>query len=87
MTRSGSQPPFVGEGMVVRQLLMRANDVVFVKGIVEASEGLAQLFAEEGGDVTLAAPACREEELDALVEDLVLEVGAIRKPPAARVGP
>jgi hypothetical protein len=74
-----SQPPFVGEGMVTRRLLLRAKDVVFVKGILEASEGLAQLFAEEGGDVTLAAPACREHELDALVDDLVAEVGAIRK--------
>jgi Domain of unknown function (DUF4911) len=69
----------VGEGMVVRHLVVRAKDVVFVKGILEASEGLAQLFAEEGGDLTLAAPACREEELDALVEDLVIEVGAVRK--------
>jgi hypothetical protein len=75
-----SQPPFVGEGMVTRQLLVRSKDVVFVKGIIEASEGLAQLFAEGGGDLTLASPACREAELEALVEDLVLEVGAVRKP-------
>jgi hypothetical protein len=73
-----SQPPLVGEGMIVRRILVPARDVVFVKGILEASEGLAQLFAEEGGDVTLAAPACREEELEALVVDLVAEVGAIR---------
>jgi hypothetical protein len=73
-----SQPPFVGEGMVTRRLLLRAKDVVFVKGLLEASEGLAQLFAEDGGDVTLAAPACREAELDALVEDLIIEVGAQR---------
>jgi hypothetical protein len=68
----------VGEGMVGRRLIVRASDVVFVKGILEASEGLAQLFAEEGGDLTLAAPACREEELEGLVEDLVREVGAVR---------
>jgi hypothetical protein len=74
-----SQPPFVGEGMVTRRLLVRAKDVVFIKGLIEASEGLAQLFAEEGGDVTLAAPACREAELEALVCDLVAEVGALRK--------
>ncbi len=74
-----SQPPFVGDGMVVRRVLVRAKDVVFVKGILEASEGLAQLFAEGGGDLTLAAPACLEAELDALVEDLVMEVGAVRK--------
>jgi hypothetical protein len=28
--------------------------------------------------LTLASPACRKEELDALVEDLVAEVGALR---------
>ncbi len=74
-----SQAPMIGEGMVVRKILVRAKDVVFIKGILEASEGLAQLFAEEGGDLTLAAPACREAELEALVCDLVVEVGALRK--------
>jgi hypothetical protein len=74
-----SQPPFVGEGMVTRHVLVRAKDVVFVKGLLEASEGLAQLFAEGGGDLTLAAPACREDELDAFVCDLVREQGAVRK--------
>jgi len=73
-----SRPPLIGEGMVTRHVLVRAKDVVFIKGILEASEGLAQLFAEEGGDLTLAAPACREAELEALVEDLVVEVGALR---------
>jgi hypothetical protein len=73
-----SRPPFVGEGMVTRALVVRAKDVVFVKGLVKASEGLAQVFAEHGGDLTLAAPACRAEELDALVEDLVREVGALK---------
>jgi hypothetical protein len=77
-----SQPPFIGEGMVTRRVLVRAKDVVFVKGIVEASEGLAQLFAESGGDVTLASPASREAELEALVCDLVREQGVVRKPNA-----
>jgi hypothetical protein len=63
--------------MVTRRLLVSAEDVVFVKGIVEASEGLAQLFAEFGGELTLAAPASRESELDSLVFDLVADVGAI----------
>jgi hypothetical protein len=64
--------------MVTRGIVVRAKDVVFVKGLVEASEGLAQVFAEHGGDLTLAAPECRAEELDALVEDLVRDVGALR---------
>jgi hypothetical protein len=56
--------------MVTRGLVVRAEDVVFVKGVVEASEGLAQVFATHGGDLTLAAPAGREEELDALLHEL-----------------
>ena len=78
MSASKSVPPFVGEGMVTRQIVVRAKDVVFVKGIVEANEGLAQLFAERGGDITLASPAAREAELESLVDDLVREVGAMR---------
>jgi hypothetical protein len=65
----------LGEGMVTRELVVRAVDVVFVKGIVEASEGLAQVFAESGGDLTLAAPAGREEELDELLRELLAAVG------------
>jgi hypothetical protein len=70
-----SVPPFVGPGMVTRALVVRACDVVFVKGIVEASEGIAQVFAEHGGDLTLASPADRAVELDALVAELAHAVG------------
>jgi hypothetical protein len=70
--------PCVGEGMVVRRMVIRAKDVVFLKGIVEAHEGLAQVFAESGGDLTLAAPEGRAEELDRLIDDLCVELGAMR---------
>jgi hypothetical protein len=70
-----SFPPFVGPGMVTRSLVVRAKDVVFVKGIVEASEGIAQVFAEHGGDLTLAAPLGREEELDLLLIELAQAAG------------
>jgi hypothetical protein len=70
-----SFPPFVGPGMVTRSLVVRAKDVVFLKGIVEASDGIAQVFAEHGGDLTLAAPADREEELDLLILELAAAVG------------
>jgi hypothetical protein len=72
-----SVPPCIGPGMVTRRVLIRAEDVVFLKGIVEASEGLAQVFAEQGGDLTLAAPADRALELDALIADLCRELGAM----------
>ena len=69
--------PCVGEGMVTRRLLVHARDVVYLKGIVEASEGIAQVFGEKGGELTLAAPVERAAELDALVKDLCDELGAM----------
>jgi len=70
--------PCVGEGMVVRRVLVRSRDVVFFKGVVEASEGLAAVYAEAGGDLFVAASVGREVELDALLDDLCAEVGAVR---------
>ena len=67
----------LGEGMITRHLVVRAKDVAFLKGVVEAHEGLAQVFAEKGGDLTIAAPAGREAELDELVRDLASELGGI----------
>jgi hypothetical protein len=65
-------------GMVTRAIVVRAADVVLLKGIVEAHDGIAQVFAEHGGDLVLAAPASREAELEDLVVDLCRELGAIR---------
>jgi hypothetical protein len=70
--------PCVGEGMVVRRVVLRAPDVVFFKGVIEASEGLAAVFAESGGDLTIAAPSDRAAELDALLDSLCAELGAVR---------
>jgi hypothetical protein len=64
--------------MVVRRVVVRARDVVFFKGVVEASEGLAAVFAESGGDLTVAAPVERAAELDAVLDDLCAELGAVR---------
>jgi hypothetical protein len=64
--------------MVVRRVIVRAADVVFFKGIVEASEGLAAVFAESGGNLTVAAPAERSRELDAFLDELCRELVAVR---------
>jgi hypothetical protein len=64
--------------MVVRRIILRARDVVFFKGVVEASEGLATVFAEHGGDLVVAAPESRARELDDLLEALCAELRAIR---------
>jgi hypothetical protein len=63
--------------MIARRLVVRARDVAFLKGVVEAHEGLAQVFAEGGGDLTIAAPEGRDAELDELVRDLASELGGI----------
>jgi hypothetical protein len=71
-----SVPALLGPGLVARRLHVRASDVVLVRGILEASEGLGVMFAERGGELTLACPTCQAAELDELIRDLVLELGA-----------
>jgi hypothetical protein len=74
----------IGAGMISRRLVVRAQDVVFVKGIVEAHDGLAHVFAERGGDLVIASVKGREEELSAFVDDLARELGGIAGPLEAR---
>lgn len=65
----------MSRGMTTRAVSVRPPDVVFVKGLLEASDGLASVFAERGGDLWISAPPGREAELDELIADLVEEVG------------
>ena len=67
-------------GMVACELSVSAPDVVFIKGLIEASEGLGAIFAERGGELTIVAPASRWAEMSELLADLEAELGA-------RVGP
>jgi hypothetical protein len=71
-------PPSVGEGMVARRIVVAAREVVFFKGVIEASEGLAAVFAERGGDLTVASPSARAKELDEVLDQLCAETGGIR---------
>jgi hypothetical protein len=65
--------------MLVQDVVVRPADVVFVKGIVEASDGIALVFAERGGELTLAAPVGRSDEFTELLLDLERDVGALRR--------
>ena len=69
-------PPLIDSDLVCRKVLVRDKDVVFVKGIFEASEGLGALFAERGGELIISAPLSRERELDELLTDLQNELQA-----------
>ena len=68
--------PLVDHDLVCRRVLVRDRDVVFVKGIFEASEGLGALFAERGGELIISAPLSRERELDEVLADLQNELQA-----------
>jgi hypothetical protein len=70
-------PPCVGPGMSIRRALVKPRDVVFLKGLLEAADGLAQLFAEEGGAVTIATTNSQAADLDALLDQVFQEIGAV----------
>jgi Domain of unknown function (DUF4911) len=65
------------DAFVERRVRVAPRDVVIIKGICEASEGLCAMFAERGGDLVLSAAPSRARELDELVADLGVDFGAI----------
>ncbi len=67
----------VTEGMVARELRVDARSVVFVKGIIEASEGTCALVAERHGRLMLMSPPDRVRELEELIQDLESELGPV----------
>lgn len=62
------------DGLVVRSFNCACADVVYVKSIVTAYDGLCALFSDGGGSIKLVAPRGREAELDLLVDDLRQEL-------------
>ena len=67
----------IDDELVVRRLSVKNEDVVFVKGIFEASEGLCAMFAERGGELTILAPVSRALELDVVLRDLAHELHGV----------
>ena len=65
------------DGLLVRTLRVKSEDVVFVKGIFEASEGLCAMYAQRGGDLTIVAPVSRARELDTVLKDLANELNGV----------
>lgn len=66
--------PILGEGLCARRIRIRDEDVYWLRGVLEGYDGIASLFGEGTGEVTLAAPADRAAELDALLVDLAREI-------------
>ena len=63
--------------LVVRRVRVSPREVVFLKGVIEASEGVAAVFAESGGDLTIATMPSQKDELDRILQDLQAETGAL----------
>lgn len=61
--------PLLGEGLVSRTLRVAAADAVLVKALIEAHEGVASVFGDGSGVLTIAAPESRAEELAELVAE------------------
>jgi len=70
-------PTIDDEALVWRRIQVPVGEVGFVRGLLEASEGLASMFAERGGDLLLVSPASQHAALDEMVEDLKRDLGAI----------
>ena len=68
-----SVTPLFDDEFVARRVCAPAHEVVFVKAVLEASEGLAAMFAERGGDLTLVAHRSQQRALDLLIADLECE--------------
>jgi hypothetical protein len=68
------QAPILDRELTTRKILVQAKDVVYVKSILEGYGGIATVFAEQGGELMLAAPHSRVRELDELLIDLKTEL-------------
>jgi len=66
--------PLLDAELATRQIRVQAKDVVYVKGILDGYGGLAAVFATRGGELTLAAPRSRIDELDTFLADLASEI-------------
>lgn len=50
---------------------------MFLKGVLEASEGVAALFSVQAGELAAVAPASRARALDELLRDMQSEVPSL----------
>lgn len=68
--------PHGDDSMVIRRVVVPKRDVVFIRGVLEASDGVGWVFALQGGDLTIAGCASRAGELDQVLADLRGEIGS-----------
>jgi hypothetical protein len=62
-----------GDGLFHRKLRVADADVVWLRSILEAYEGLAALHGDGSGVVTLTTTLSQAGDLDALIDELAAE--------------
>jgi hypothetical protein len=77
----GSPPVslFDDDQLQVRALSVRARDLVYLRSLLEASEGLGFFIAKKGGDVLLVSPVSQKDELDRFILDLEKEIPIVER--------
>lgn len=65
---------FIDPTHVTRRVVVSADEVVYVRSILEASNGVAAVYSESGGDLTFVTSACRLAELETVLSDLQREL-------------
>jgi hypothetical protein len=65
-------------GLTLRRLRVADADVVWLRSVLEAYEGLASLYGDGSGVVTLTTTACQSHELDELLDELVTDAALHR---------
>lgn len=66
---------FIDRSHITRRIVVAVEEVVYVRAILEASNGVAAAYSESGGDITLVTSSCRLAELEQLLLDLKQELG------------
>ncbi len=62
--------PLLGPGLVGRRVRVAKSEVAWLRYVLEAHDGLANLHGAGDGTITLVTPECRSAELDAILAEL-----------------
>ena len=73
--------------VAIRRVVVAPRDVVYLKGILEASEGLGLLLADQGGELALLTTGSQLAQLESLIDDLASEIPLRRRGGHARPTP
>ena len=76
--RAMSETTLLGRGLVAFRVRVAPREVVFVRALLEAHEGLAVMFAERGGDLVLATTDSQRDELASFIDGLSHEMAVER---------